>query len=551
MNFFKKTIVAAGTCLAAASATAPAKAQAAPAVEKKPNIILILLDDLGYSDLGCYGSEIETPNIDRLAGQGLRYRKFYNNARSAPTRASLMTGLYPHQVGVGALNEVPGYANYQGYPNERNAFIPEVLKSAGYFSIMTGKWHLGYFQGVTPIARGFDRSLNAPFGGFYWGGDMSKKQNGTPVRENNLFRNDIPMSFDDYGGDWYSTRLWTEAGLEYVGEAVAGGEPFFWYLAHNAPHFPLQAPQDLIDKYRGRYMEGWDVVRDMRYRRQLEMGLFSPDEPLTPRNPKVPDWESLPQEEKERRDLQMAIYAAVIEAVDREVGRIVGYLEEKGILDDTMIILLADNGGNGEPGIDGRMAGTHPGSADSKVFLGAAWADVANTPYFLYKHHAHEGGCCTPLIISYPAGIAPSLRGAIDKENFGHIVDIMPTLLEIAGASYPARNETGEIPPLEGVSLAASLRGGKVKRENPVIVEHEGNKMLREGDWKVVQEYKETGWMLYNLREDPTEMNDLAATRPGKLAEMVAAYERMAARTGVEPGIEFKIGAWYTPVNEY
>jgi arylsulfatase len=539
------------TILLAASATTSAGA-AAPSAEK-PNIVLILLDDLGYSDLGCYGSEIHTPNIDSLARQGLRYRTFYNNARSAPTRAALMTGLYPHQVGVGALGRVPGYDNYQGYVNEKNAFIPEVLRSAGYFNVMTGKWHLGYPQGVTPITRGFDRSLNAPFGGYYFHNDPSLKKNGEPISKNNLYRNDTLMDFDSpqLPPRWYSTDMWVEAGLEYIDEAVGRREPFFWYLANNAPHFPLQAPPETIAKYRGKYMEGWETVRNRRHARQLEMGLFSADEPLTPRNPKVPRWEELSAEQRERYDLQMAIYAAVIEQVDKNVGRLVKYLKDKGIFDNTMIVILSDNGGNGEPGIEGRMAGEDPGGPGSNVFLGTAWADVANTPYYLYKHHAHEGGCNTPLIISWPAGMSASVRGGIDKQNFGHVSDIMPTLMDISGSAYPARRGNIAIPKPEGVSLVPSLAGEKIERKAPVIVEHEGNKMLRDGDWKVVQEYMEPDWMLYDMKNDPTEMTDLARSHPEKLAEMVAKYKSAAARTGVEPGIEFKTGNWYTPVHEY
>ena len=521
--------------------------------QQKPNIVVILLDDVGYSDFGCYGSEIETPNIDRLAENGIRLRHFYNQARSAPTRASLMTGLYPHQVGNGALGKVPGYPAYQGYPNQNNVFIPEVLKTAGYFSVVTGKWHLGQPQGSSPIKRGFDRSLNAPFGGYYFSSDRSLKKNKQPVYVDNLYWNDEAIGFDDprLPEAWYSTRLWTDYGLRFIDEAIDDEKPFFWYLAYNGAHFPLQAPPETIEKYRGKYMEGWEAVRNRRFAKQLELGLFDAETPLTPRNPKVPEWETLPQEEKERYDLQMAIYAAVIDEIDQAIGKVIDHLEQKGVLDNTLIILLSDNGGNGEPGIEGRFQGKNPGGAGSSVFLGAAWADVANTPFFLYKHHAHEGGCNTPLIISYPDGMDPRLKGSIQTENYGHVVDIMPTLVELTGAEYPTRHDGNIVPPMEGVSLLPILKGEEVRRDAPIVVEHEGNKMLRKGDWKIVQEYTEKKWMLYNLKEDPTEMHDLADVERERLNELVKEYYRFADRIGIEHEIKFKVGKWYTPVDEY
>ncbi|MDR2145411.1 MAG: arylsulfatase [Tannerella sp.] len=514
----------------------------------KPNIVLILLDDVGYSDFGCYGSEIETPNIDRLAENGIRLRHFYNQARSAPTRASLLTGLYPHQVGNGALGKVPGYDAYQGYPNEENAFIPEVLKSAGYFSVMTGKWHLGYYQGVTPIKRGFDRSLNAPVGGFYFSTDVRPKR----AQSNTLFLNDEKMDFDDprLPENWYSTHLWTQFGLQFIDEAIEKGQPFFWYLAHNGAHFPLQAPEKTIDKYKGKYMKGWEEVRNARFQKQLESGLFENPGQLTPRNPKSPEWDSLTQEEKERYDLQMAIYAAVMDEIDQSIGKVVDHLKEKGVLENTLIILLSDNGGNGEPGMEGRFEGKIPGSAKSTVFLGASWADVANTPFFLYKHHGHEGGCNTPFIVSYPKGIDKNLNGSIRKDCYGHVIDIMPTLVELTAAVYPSARDGHAVPPMEGISLLPLFKGEPVKAI-PTIVEHEGNKMLRDGDWKIVQENREPEWMLYNLKTDPTEMKNLAGKEPEMLKSMIDKYRKMADRTGVEGEIQFKTGKWYTPVEEY
>ncbi len=521
--------------------------------QQKPNIVLILLDDVGYSDFGCYGSEIETPNINKLAQNGIRLRHFYNQARSAPTRASLMTGLYPHQVGNGCLGQQPGYPAYHGSPRENNVFIPEVLQSAGYFTFVTGKWHLAQFNGPIPSQRGFQRSMYAPFGGYYFSSDRRLQNNKKPTHKNNLFLNDKALDFDDPSlpKQWYSTHLWTTYGLQFVDEAIAANKPFFWYLAHNGAHFPLQAPKKTIEKYRGRYLEGWEKVRNRRFEKQIQLGLFDKDTPLTPRNPKVPNWDSLSQEEKEKYDLQMAIYAATIEEVDRSIGRVVNQLKKKGVLDNTMIILLSDNGGNGEPNIQGIFQGKNPGNAASTVFLGAAWADVANTPFFLYKHHAHEGGCNTPFIISYPNGIDKSLNGTIQKDNYGHIVDIMTTMVELTGAEYPTQRDGHVVPPMEGTSLLPILKGEKIDRKSAIVVEHEGNKMYRKGNWKIVQEYGEKKWMLYNLEKDPTEMFNLASKETQRLEDMVKEYYKFANRIGIEHEIKFKVWDWYAPVEQY
>ena len=521
-----------------------------PTAPQKPNIIVMLVDDLGFSDLGCYGSEIETPNIDRLAANGIRYRTFYNCARSAPTRASLLTGLYPHQAGVGSLKEQPGYPDYQAYLNDRCITIPNAIKKAGYFSIMTGKWHLGIGKGVTPVTRGFDRSLNGAAGGFYFYNDPNNKK---------LYLNDEVISPTDsrLPAGWYSTDLWVEYGLKFVDEAVKAGKPFFWYLAHNAPHFPLQAPESTIAKYRGRYNEGYDVIRNRRFEKQKQLGLFSEDVRLTPRNPH-PDntpWDQLTDALRNRQDHRMAIYAACIDEIDKATGKVIAYLEEKGILDNTVIIFLSDNGGNAESGFLGKWQGTNPGSVTSEVWLGTPWADVANTPYFMYKHHGHQGGCATPFIVHYPNGIPENLRGSIDLENYGHLIDIMPTIIELAGGEYPSIYESRQITPMEGISLVPSFSGKRLNRANPIIIEHEGNKALRNGDWKIVQEYEKDNldrpWRLYNLRTDPTEMEDLSAQYPVRFNEMKTLYQQWANHIGVVPEIEFTTGPWYVPIEDY
>lgn len=514
--------------------------------KEKPNILLILLDDVGYSDFGCYGSEVPTPNIDRIAANGIRTRHFYNQARSAPTRASLITGRYPHQVGYGSLMKVEGHPAYGAAVNKENVFIPEALESAGYFSLMTGKWHLSRGNGTTPISRGFDRSLDCGPGELYFWNDATGKKS--------LFWNDNRISLTDsrLPEEWYSSDLWATIGLRFVDQALAADKPFFWYLAYNGAHFPLQAPEETIAKYRGKYKEGWEKIRNVRFEKQKDLGLFGSDAELTPVNPKSPDWNSLTEAQKDRYDLQMAIYAAVIEEIDKSIGKVLDYLEDKSELDNTMIILLSDNGGNGEPGMEGRCIGDNPGDVNSTVFLGASWADAVNTPFFLYKHHAHEGGCNTPFIISWPAGMEKSLQGTIRPDIYGHVTDILPTILEAAGAEYPETFNGRSIPPMEGISLLPLLSGRRPDNNRPVITEHEGNKMLRKGKWKIVQEYKEENWLLYDIAADPTEMHDRSADYPDILNSMKQEYYSISERTKVENDLDvFKVGKWYTPVEEY
>ena len=519
---------------------------------EKPNIILILVDDVGFADFGCTGSEVPTPNIDALAANGILCRNFYNMARSAPTRASLLTGLYAHQAGIGALREIPGKPAYQFYINDNSVLISEILRDNGYFNVMTGKSHIGHFQGVTPIARGFDRSLNAPAGGFYFYDDPTIVDN----RDKHLFLNDEELALDDprLGPEWYVTDLFNDFGLNFIDEAIDNDQPFFWYLAHIAGHFPLQAHPETIAKYKGKYREGWDVIRDERYQKQLDMGLFDESELLTPPNPAVKDWDSMTEEEIEKYDSIMAIYAAVLDELDQSIGRLVQHLKDKGVYDNTVIMFLSDNGGNAEGGYEGIFTGDNPGSGDSRVYLPVGWADVANTPFMYYKHNAHEGGCHTPLIISYPNGIKEDLKGTINKDFYGHIIDIMPTILELTGSEYPQKrgpNNEFDVKPMEGVSLVPLLTGEKVERINPIIVEHEGNKMIRDDKWKLVQELGEPKWNLYDLENDPTEYYDVADEFPEKVEEMDALYHKWAEHTEIDEAITFNKMASFMPVDTY
>ena len=360
---------------------------------------------MGFSDLGCYGSEIPTPNIDRLAAGGVRFTQMYNTARCSPSRACLLTGLYPHQAGMGYLDDmvIPNSRGTQGRLNDESATIAEVLRPAGYFTAMTGKWHLGQPHGTPPWERGFERSFNSPAGGIYF-----PRQKNRPNAKFYLDGRELSTSGPELGDSWYSTDLWTQYAMRFIDEAREQKKPFFLYLAHNAPHFPLMAPEEDIQRFRGKFMQGWDKLRQARYERQLASGLIDAKWKMSERPPDVTAWDSLDAREKDRYDHMFAIYAAALARVDRNVGKLADHLKESGILDNTLILFVSDNGGNAESGPQGRYEGEHPGSPDSAVFIGMNWATLSNTPFRRYKHFTHEGGVATPLIAHWPAGIPRS-----------------------------------------------------------------------------------------------------------------------------------------------
>ncbi len=498
----------------------------------RPNIVVILVDDMGWSDIGCYGSEIPTPNLDALAKNGLRCTQFYNTGRCSPTRASLLTGHYPHQAGMGHLDNTvkPGHPGFLGKLADSSVTMAEVLKSVGYFTAMTGKWHLGHDKGCTPPSRGFDRSLNMARGGVHF-----YNQNASADRRN-LFLNGEAKPIDDpMFGKWYGTDLWSEWGLKFLDEARAEKKPFFLYLAHCAPHFPLMAPEADIAKFRGKYLAGWDKLREERHQRQMAMGLVDAKWPMTPRAPDSPAWDSVPEVEKKRFDDIMAIYAAMIHAMDRSVGTLVEGLRQRGELDNTLILFLSDNGGNAESGPNGRYEGKQPGGPDSNVFLGQNWATLNNTPFRKWKHYVHEGGSATPLIAHWPAGIATSLRGKLNHQP-GHLIDVMPTAVELAGAKYPAQFGGQTIEAMEGVSLTPAFAGKSFVRSQPIFFNHEDNRAVRDGSWKLVA-LKGKPWELYDISADRTEMHDLAAQQPERVAGMAAQYDAWAKRTHVEADV--------------
>jgi arylsulfatase A-like enzyme len=494
----------------------------------RPNIVIFLVDDMGWSDIGCYGSEIPTPNIDSLAKSGVRFTQFYNTARCSPTRASLMTGLYPHQAGMGHLDNIvhEGTKGTQGRLRDDCVTIAEVLKEAGYFTAMTGKWHLGQQHGTTPWGRGFTRSLNSPAGGIYF---PNQKNRPEVFLDGKKYQKDDPI----FGESWYSVGLWTDWGLKFTDEAIDAKQPFFLYVAQCAVHFPLMAPQKTIDKYRGKYRDGWDKLREARHERQIEMGLVDPAWGLSKRPDEISAWDKLSPEEQDRFDHMMAIYAAMIDRIDFNVGKLVAHLKERGVLYNTLILFLPDNGGNAESGPMGRYEGKRPGGPASTVFLGQSWATLANTPFRRYKHFTHEGGISTPLIAHWPARIPADRNGKLEPQP-GHLVDIMATIVEITGAKYPREYNDHKIQPIEGISLVPAFAGKPLARKNPIYFAHEGNRGIRSGKWKLVMKYKGP-WELYDIDADRTEQHDLAGRHPDLVKRLSSDWEEWAARADVDP----------------
>jgi arylsulfatase len=525
---------------------------AAAAAAERPNIVVVLVDDVGWSDLGCYGGEIPTPNLDALAAGGVRFTQFYNCARCSPTRASLITGLYPHQAGMGWLdNKVePKSRGFHGKLLPRCVTIAEVLQEAGYFTAMTGKWHMGQQNGTPPWERGFMRSLNSRYGEVYF--PVEADRPGTAM----LYLNgkEHPKNDPMFGKDWYSTDLFVDWGLKFADEAKAEKKPFFLYIAQGAAHFPLRAPAATIEKYKERYKAGWDKLRQGRYERQIAMGLVKAEWPLAPRPMESPAWDTREPDRQDRFVQMMAAYAAMIDHIDQSMGRLVAGLKERGMYENTLILFLHDNGGNAEGGPVGVTDGEGPiGGPKSRVLLGMNWATLNNTPFARYKHFTHEGGIATPLIAHWPAGIAPSPpaplpRGERGEERGasaaaksggrlyhepGHLIDIMATAVDLAGATYPAKYKGNDILPMEGVSLRPAFAGEVLSRKNPIFWEHEGNKAVRDGKWKLVQRHKQP-WQLFDMDADRTEQRDQKQAHPDIAASLEAAWLAWARRSFVD-----------------
>tara|TARA_R110002072_G_scaffold222711_1_gene379818 strand:- start:8387 stop:10126 length:1740 start_codon:yes stop_codon:yes gene_type:complete len=509
--------------------------------ETQPNIVLIMVDDMGFSDIGCYGGEIETPNIDALAAGGVRFSHFYNNSRCCPTRATLLTGLYAHQTGIGRMTGVSsdmGVPAYRGALNRQCVTIAEALKPAGYATMMTGKWHLGSRDSsYWPVQRGFDRFFGSLKGSRYFHPKKPK-----PVMSmNEVVEN--PESTTDR--PFYTTDAFTDHAIDFVQESLEKdrSKPFFLYLAYTAPHWPLQAHEEDIDKYRDRYSMGWDKLREQRYQRQIELGLIDPSWKLSPRDPRVPAWDSLDASQQKLQSLRMAVYAAMVDCVDQNIGKLNDSLQELGVRDNTLVMFLSDNGACQEGPMLGNQAFADPEKRNQVSGggsnYGRPWANVSSTPFRYFKHHTYEGGAATPFIANWPVKIKPQTDW---YSSNAHIVDLMPTILDVAGAEYPAEAHGNKIPSLPGVSLLPALGGKPLDRTTPIVNEHWDNGLLIDGDWKLVGEGvavndgpKEELWELYNLKEDRTELNDLSESDPERVKAMAATWKFWSMKVGVFP----------------
>jgi len=537
--------------------------------QNRPNIILIMSDDMGYSDIGCYGGEIQTPVLDGLADGGLRFTQFYNTGRCCPTRASLLTGLYPHQAGVGHMLGDKGLPGYTTGLNRNCLTIGEAMRLAGYRTYMTGKWHVtkqtkpsgDHEKFNWPLQRGFDRF----FGTIHGAGSFYDPNSLT--RDNELIPPDSP--------DFFYTDAISQNASQFVRDHAKdyGDKPFFMYVAFTAAHWPMHARPHNLEKYDGVYDCGWDAIRDARYKRVKELGLIDPSWAMTPRDIKSPAWEDA--EDKDWESALMQVYAAMVDCMDQGIGQIVGALKDTGRFDNTLIFFLQDNGGCAEAmgrgnkitykadpdkiepmkpdelqydmipkrTRDGRALrqgrGVMPGPADTYLGYGLSWANASNTPFREYKHWVHEGGISTPLIVHWPKGIAADRRGKLETQP-GHLIDIMATCVDLGGVNYPAKYNGEPITPLEGVSLKPAFQAKDLGRTKPIFWEHEGNCALRDGKWKIVRKGnmgtgENTPWELYDMEADRTELHDLAAKMPERLRKMADVWEAYALHAKAKP----------------
>ena len=503
---------------------------------RKPNIILMMADDMGFSDISCYGSEIDTPNLNRLASEGLRFHQFYNCARCCPTRASLMTGLYPHQAGFGLMTDDLGSPAYRGDLSARCVTIAEALRLGGYRTAMSGKWHLTPAEMKSkhnwPMQRGYERFFGTIEGSGSFFDPVTLTRGNTPIRAEKGF---------------YYTDAIADNAVQDLDSMGRGDSPFFMYVAFTSPHWPLQALEGEIDKYRNRYHGGWDALRAERHKRMIEMGVVEEKWPLSPRDSRVPPWEVAPYQDWE--SMRMAVYAAQIDRMDQNIGKILAKVRSLGIEENTLILFLSDNGGNLEEilkswkgnlflpqrTLDGRLveAGNDPtvmpGPEETFQSYGIPWANTSNTPFRRYKHYTHEGGISTPLIAHCPAIVSKANSWT---NQIGHVMDVMATCLDVAGIEYPRNHHGQEITPLEGQSLLPIFRGSERPGHDAIFWEHEGNSAVRQGKWKLVSANPDY-WELHDMEADRTELNDLATKEPERVRQMAALYEQWAKHVGV------------------
>ncbi|MEC9094216.1 MAG: arylsulfatase [Planctomycetota bacterium] len=536
--------------------------------QQSPNIVLIMADDMGYTDIGCYGSEIKTPTLDQLASGGIRMTQFYNTSRCCPTRASLLTGLYSHQAGIGLMTGDRGWDAYRGDLNQKCRTLAEVLKTAGYKNYMAGKWHVTKHvspQGPKhnwPLQRGFDRFYGTIIGAgsFY--------DPATLCRDNTFI---TPVNDPEYQPKefFYSDAI-SDNAVAYIDDHFQNDKenPFFMYVSYTSAHWPMHAPEKDIAKYRGKYDQGFAPIRSARYQKAIAQGVLDPKWKLSP---PVVSWE---QNKHQTWDIRcMEVYAAMVDNMDQGIGRIVTALERHSVLENTLVVYLQDNGGCAEgygrasnsetiknhnykafgpddlqkkiwspmQTRDGRPVRTGPetmpGREDTFVAYGQGWANVSNTPFRGFKHDGFEGGISTPLIMHWPRGIRAQLENSVVDQP-AHLIDLMPTFVKISGAVYPRNIGKQEIKPMEGISLSPLFSGTPLIRQNALGFEHHGNLALRDEKWKIVSAFRrdqETKWFLYDMEKDRTELQDLASQHPEKLKELVAKWQSWANRVGVQP----------------
>ena len=550
-----------GLLLAGCASSEPAtKTVTAPA--RKPNILLIVADDLGYSDLGSFGGEIATPNIDKLATSGVRLSSFYSSPFCSPTRAMLMSGTDNHLSGFGGMNELmtpeqrtrPGY---EGYLNNRVLPFPQLLRDAGYHTYMAGKWHLGVTEETSPANRGFEQSYAMLHGGashFDATGIITFDANKAPAvvyRENGKVV-ELPKT------GFYSSEVFANRIIANIDAGRGDGKPFFAYLAFTAPHWPLHAPDEYIRKYEGKYNVGYDVIRDRRVARLKEMGFIPKDAGVYTGNPTWPKWNQLTAEQKAIDAKRMAVYAAMVDAMDHQIGRVVDYLKKIGEYDNTFIFFMSDNGADGNSVLDEGQtrAWAHKytdnsientGRQGSFVEYGPGWAQAAS-PFNMYKAFVYEGGISVPAFAVLPKGMA---GGGALKGQFVHTMDVAPTMLELAGTTHPGSKYQGrDVLPIKGKSMLSWLTGSSSSvhpKDHVQGWELGGRKAVRKGDWKLVYANPPWGsgsWELYDLSTDRAELNNQAANRPEKVKELLAAYDQYAAENGVVdlPGLAARPG---------
>ena len=532
----------------------------------RPNIIIAMADDMGWSDIGCYGGEIDTPNLNSLADGGVRFTQFYNTGRCCPTRATLLTGTYAHQAGIGWMMRDQNLPGYQGDLGKNVRTIAEVLKTAGYATYMAGKWHVtpkiqpGGPKDNWPRQRGFDRFYGTIHGAGSFFDPNSLTRENTQVS---------PLTDKGYQTEtYYYTDAISDHAARYIKEHK-GDNPFFIYVAYTAPHWPMHALPKDIAKYKGKYDAGWDALRKARHARQLKMGLVDPNWKISPRDSKATPWADAKNKAWELR--LMETYAAMVDNMDQGMGRIVQALKDNGQYDNTLILFLADNGGCAEGmgrrnGIqyrdknpekiipmakdalqfdmipkrtrDGRVVkqGTEVMTGDSDTYhgYGLAWANASNTPFREYKHWVHEGGISSPLIAHWPKGISKSRNGKLEGQP-GHLIDLMATCVDLGGAKYPKQVGGTKIVPLQGTSLAPAFNGKDIGRKAPIYWEHEGNRAMREGKWKLVAKGANGPWELYDIEADRTELNNLAEKDPARLNDMATRWEEWAVEALAKP----------------